>query len=140
MYSIVYERRAKMELEDAKETYGGTFREEVDRWQTDLVRDAENRVYSVSIDAAAMMEAAVQSRPSSWRLSWKRWLSAPLIKKIQAILLVVGKRCPPWEFRASAMRFTVVNAFDCEVVAFYEVDHVARRVIFRLFDGLPGQE
>ncbi len=139
MYANKYEREAKKELEEAKETYGGAFRDEVDDWLNSVVLEVERRESNLSVSVMDMMLEATQSKQGSWQFSWKKWLDAKLIAKFKAILFIVNNRCPPWELRAAICRFTVMSTFDCEITAYFEVNHVDRQVVFRLFDGLPGQ-
>jgi hypothetical protein len=138
-YRVKYHREAKSSLDAAQHDYGPTFRQETNAWLSELVSEAERGNHSLSVDAKELLEAAADADPQSLRRSWKRWLSAPALDKLRALLVIVRKRCPPWELRAAPRLFSVVDSFSCEIVAFYEIDHVEGRVIFRHFDGLPGQ-
>jgi hypothetical protein len=127
-------------LSEAQTTYGGEFREETNGWLSALAAEAETRDSSLSIDFAEAIEAALSTEPRSWGHSLRNWFKAPIADKVRAILAAIRKRCPPWEMRAAVRWFTVISAFDSEIVAYYEVDHVKKRMIFRRFEGLPGQE
>jgi hypothetical protein len=139
LYASFFQKDAKANLQEAQNIYPG-FRKTVNEWLDRLASEAEGRDYEISIDILAVIETVLARKPSSWRFSWRRWLSASFIDKIRAIGTVAKKRCPPWELRSALKHFTVVGAFDCEVTAHFEVDHVDKRIIFRQFDGLPGQD
>ena len=47
--------------------------------------------------------------------SWRRWLDASILEKLKAILVLLRKRCPPWEFRASVQTFLVLDTFLSEI-------------------------
>ena len=51
--------------------------------------------------------------------------------------MILSLRCPPWEFRAAVKTFRFLGACSYEVMAFYEVDHVEKRIIITALD-LPG--
>ena len=51
--------------------------------------------------------------------------------------MLLSKRCPPWEFRASIHTFRFLGACTYEAVVFYEIDHVEKRIIVTTLD-VPG--
>jgi hypothetical protein len=141
-YSIRYQREAKAELVLAQETYGAAFRDETTTWLQEVAAAAERRNYPPTLNSADLAETleAVLGAPSeAWPSAWRRWVKAGIREKLQALLILVRKRCPPWETRVAERTFSVVDAFTAEVMAFFDVDHVHKTVTFRLFHGLPGQ-
>lgn len=141
-YLIKYERNAKAELTSAQDCYGGQFREATNTWLREIAVAAECRDYEVSLssaDLADILETVLNSPRWLWPHSWRRWVKASIRQRFRATLVLIRKRCPPWEIRVSERRFTVIDAFSAEVTAVFEVDHVQKRVIFRMFHGLPGQ-
>lgn len=138
-YAIRYERTAKHELSDAQDIYGQTFREDTNRWLDELSSRVGEETDHSSVDLLELLEEARRVNTNSWRHTWRRFMKSTLLEKVTAILLVMKGRIP-WKLRAAARRFTVINCFDCEIIAFFEVDHVGKKIVFRLFDGLPGQE
>jgi hypothetical protein len=140
-YSIRFRSRAKDELEESCDIYGGTFRGQVLDWLAQLAEEAEHRQSFSSIDLQELLNTIADDPAEIKQLtsSWGRWLQAPFMDKLKAILVVLRKRCPPWEFRASLQTFTVIDTFTSEVHVLYEVDHVHRQVILTKFTGLPGQ-
>ncbi|HEY7425425.1 MAG TPA: hypothetical protein VH682_14435 [Gemmataceae bacterium] len=141
-YFIKYERNAKAELTSAQDCYGGQFRVETNAWLQEIAAAAERRDYAASlnsVDLVDILKTVLDSPRRSWPYSWRRWVKAPIRQKFQATLILIHKRCPPWEIRVSERSFTVIDAFSAEVTAVFEVDHVQKRVIFRMFHGLPGQ-
>lgn len=139
-YRIVFQKDARQELQEAENTYGAGFTEEVFDWLSSLASEAQRRDYSFSIDILELVEAAEASKPKNWKRSWRRWVSQPLLEKLRTLYVVAKKRCPPWELRSAVKRFTVVDAFACELLVAFEVDHPLGRIIIRQFDGLPGGE
>lgn len=139
-YSILLERSAREELHEAQEGYGTDFREATEQWLHRLATEAETRDYELSADLVEWAESVLGTAPSSWGHSWRRWLSSRFGDQLRALLTLARKRCPPWELRTSVERFTVLGFFPAEVLVHFEVDHVDKRVIFRQFLGLPGQE
>lgn len=139
-YKQCYERTSKDELESSCSIYGGTFSSHIHEWLSELANDELCKNDVEAIDFSSLVEIAATSPPSSWKQSWRRFLNANLVEKFKAILSFIKNRRLPWELRVAQRRFTVITTFQVEVVVFYELDHVNKRIIFRLFDGLPGQE
>jgi hypothetical protein len=142
VYDIRYERAAKAELEAALGTYDAEFGGTVMRWLADLASEAQARGHSLSTDfedLLATAEQVVRESGGSWGLSWQRFREAGWVQRVRAVIALVRNRKPPWELRASRRLFRVLDAFGTEVLVFYEVDHVGKRIVIRLFDGLPGQ-
>lgn len=141
-YRIKFERRAKEELTRAQDTYGTDFREESNGWLKQLAYEAERQTYSISIDTQELAESALEAleKKTDWQYSWRRLLNSSWKTKLRALLAVVKKRRPPYEQRSAPGRFVILGSFDADVTAHFEIDHAQKCVIFRLFDGLPGEE
>jgi hypothetical protein len=140
-YNRKFVDKTKEEMEECLNVYGHTFREEVYAWLDRIVGAAEQKDKgSVStLDFGELLEAAANTKPKNWQLSWKRWLTSPLQEKAKAVWHVIRNRKPPWELRSAARWFVLLGSIPAEIVAFYEVDHLKKIVIFRYFEGLPGQ-
>jgi hypothetical protein len=140
-YATRYRERAKRELEHFTGPYDEEFRQALHSWLNQLAAEAQGKNYSLSIDALDLLNAVEEGAdPGDWPGAWKRWKEASWRDKLRALLVILRKRRPPWEFRGAVQTFPVLSgAFHCEVHALYEVAHVDRQVIFTKFTGLPGQ-
>jgi hypothetical protein len=140
-YAIRYRSHARRELDFYNAPYDDEYRQTVYAWFSHLALEAESRAYHFSIDAKDLLDQLEQgANPGNWPGVWKIWQQASWLTKLRALLFVVKQRCPPWEFRSALMTFSVLSGvFPCEVHAWYEVDHLERRIVFTKFTGLPGQ-
>jgi hypothetical protein len=142
-YDIRYQRDAKADLDSALGTYGADFQADMMGWLAQLAKEAEAKEHTLSLDfeqVLGTLEQVASSTTGSWQHSWRRFKGATWATRARAILALVRLRKPPWELRASRHWFHVLGSFNAEVFVYFEVDHVNKRIIVRLFDGLPGQE
>lgn len=141
-YRIRFRRRAKEELSRAKQ-YSSQFSHDLDEWLSDIASSVENRSSTQSIDVVDILEKGINAsgNPGPWTAAWAKWWQATPIDKVRAVIAFLKTRSPPWELRATAKWFTgILGAFDCEVHAYFEVNHVDGEVIFTQFTGLPGED
>ena len=141
-YRIRFRARAKQELLIAKQ-YGVEFSEELDSWLADIAEACHRRDSSISIDLIELLDEGTQAveNSSAWKQAWKRWRNAAPVEKLKALVVFLKKRCPPWELRATSKWFTgILGVFDCDIHAYFEVNHVAGEVVFTMFTGLPGED
>ena len=138
-YAIRYRKRVKSVLDSACATYGSSLAGPLHKWLSRLSEEAEGRNHKISLDAMALLETMItdHSDLKKWTRAGRLWLSAPMIAKVKAIGVVLTKRCPPWEFRAAVKTFQFLGQCTYEVTAFYEIDHVGKRIIFTMLD-VPG--
>lgn len=139
-YRMGFAKRARRELDECCCTYGESLRSDLWSWLQDVAANSETGNTLDSVDVIEMMDEALNPNEGQWRYALRRWRHAPLLEKFRAAVATLKKRCPPWQLRFTARWFTVLGQFDCEVRLHYVVDHVHKRVIFTLFDGLPGQD
>ena len=138
-YAIRFKSRAREELDECCQCYGDTLRSELNGWLLRLAGNAGSSVAGDSINISEIIEEAAANRGASWERSWRKWWKAPLLEKARAIHIVFKKWCPPWQLMFAIRWFNVIGRFDCEVHAYFIVDHVEKQIIFVKFDGLPGQ-
>jgi len=142
LYRTRFRRRAKEELKRAKR-YSSDFSDDLDQWLADIANSSTEQVTSDSIDLLQLLDegAELAENPSRWKYLWKKWWASTPIKKVEALIIVIRKRCPPWHIRATSRWFCgILGAFDCEVHACYEVNHIDREIVFTKFIGLPGED
>lgn len=139
-YSIGFTERAKRELDECCNTYGETLRTDLWTWLHQLAANSETGDELDSLDVLELMDEASTQDEGQWRYSLRRWWQATLLDKLKAAVVILKKHCPPWQLRFTVRWLTVLGRFNCEVHLHFVVDHVHKRVIFVLFDGLPGQE
>jgi hypothetical protein len=137
-YAIRYRKRAKIALDNCCQIYGPSLAEPLHRWLAHLAAEAQGRKYSISLDGKTFFETIANNPdPEKWIGTGRRWLDASAVAKIKAIGVLLTKRCPPWEFRAALKTFRFLGQCTYEVMAFYEVDHVEKRIVITTFD-VPG--
>jgi hypothetical protein len=137
-YRLRYEAEAKAEIQEAKDTYPGSFAAAVNAWLLLLAAEAEGGTYPLSLDAEDWLEAAegaIESRRHLWNKFWE----VGSRDKVRALIAFVKKRRPPWELRTATKPFTIPGDSCHEVTAVYEVNHVEKEIRFRMFVGLPAQ-
>jgi len=141
-YRIRFQRSAKAELDQCCRVYacmGGALL----AWLGTLAQEAELHEERLSFDIAnlpAYLSRVVSPIESSWRATWERFQEATWTEDMKAILEIIKTRKPPWQLRASWRVFPVLGgASHCMPVVFFDVDHVGKQIVVRLFDGLPGQ-
>lgn len=138
-YDIKFQREAKAELDSSCEVYGPGFRLEILTWLSEIAAAVERKDYSLDVDVLEAAKGFLGGSPSSIRHSLNRWAEASYGAKLRAFITLLTKRCPPWELRAAEKRFIVIDTFPADVLAYYEIDHTKKVVVFRMFHGLPGQ-
>ena len=139
-YAIRFRARTKEEFMRARK-YSAEFGKDLDAWLTDIANAATRGAQSDSVDFLKLLEEGAEISQPTWKETWKKWWAATPMKKIHSLLVVLRKRTLPWQLRATSRWFGgILNAFDCEIHAYYEVDHVNQQVVFVKFTGLPGEE
>lgn len=142
-YKIRFRRRAKQELVLAQ-SYSAEFGEQLNQWLIDIAVSIVPGKKDFAIDMTVVLEAGIDLIPegtSPWKTSWSRFCTAGHLEKLRALVALVKKRRPPWELQTTSRWFPqILNAFDCEAHAVFEVNHVDGEVIFTMFAGLPGQD
>lgn len=141
-YQVQHRERAKLEKETYVNDYDVQFKADFEAWIIDLAVAAEKQDQQWnSIDAAELFDLFSKDVQSgTWTRSWRRWQQSPWKEKALALWVILSKRCPPWQFRAAAKVFSVLDGvFSTEVHALYEVDHVKKVIIITQYSGLPGQ-
>jgi len=144
-YSIRFRRRAREEVDALKQTYSRQFASDLDQWFTFIATAAEARNESHSIDAYALLQEieAEGFEESRWKFHLKKFASADMMSQIRQLLVMLGKRCPPTEFRMTTAWFDLLESVKHDVQAFYEIDHAGCRVILckvDLGDGVPYED
>jgi len=109
-------------------------------WLRELAEEAESRQWSVSRDLITLWERSddAERLVREWPTVWQRFWDARCVDQLRAAAIALKERRPPDETRG-AVHLLRVFAVNCEVVAVYRVDHVAREVIVLSCDGLPMQ-
>lgn len=141
-YQLRYERRAKRELDACCHTYGPTLCGELQQWLRELAEEATLGKWLLSSDLNEILESVIRDgdlSPGSWGESWRRFLRASALEKVQALYVAVTRFKPPWQARAGFRSFLVLNIFSAEVTVVYQLDNVRKEMIVRMFIGLPGQ-
>jgi hypothetical protein len=141
-YRIQSRKRAKQEKETYVNDYDVQFKAAFESWLVDLAKAAEKKDQSLSsIDATELFEIFSNDVQSgAWTRAWRRWQQSPWKEKALALWVVISKRSPPWQFRAAAKVFSVLDGvFSTEVHVLYEVDHINKVIIITKYSGLPGQ-
>lgn len=137
-YLIRYLRRAREEADHLRTTYGQEFAKAFDRWLVFLAHSAENGLDAASIDVLEVLEQIPEegddSLPNQWKYAWGRFKNASGLEMLRALLIVLKKRCPPWEFRMTSNWFSLLDCIAVEIQAYYVIDRPNKRVIFQLFD------
>ena len=137
-YAIRYLRRAREEANHWRETYGQGFTQAFNRWLALLAEAAEEGGEVASVDALEIFERAMREEDqpvaSQWRYSWERFRNANGLEMLRALLVVLRKRCPPWEFRMSSNWFSLLDHIPVEIQTYYVIDRPNRRIIFHLFE------
>jgi len=141
LFRIVYDPGAKRELSYFGVTY--SIGDELQRWQEQLAAEAEAGIDTGSLDMTDVLDELInrgatilgeKAEVSSWQLSWERFKEAPLPQKLQALWVVVRRRCPPWELRMAIEGFYLLGAIPYDVVTWYAVDRIKRQVKFLKFE------
>lgn len=112
-------------------------------WLNDIADSSARQSTSDSIDLFQLFEegADLTENPGTWKQMWRNWWAATPIDKVKTLITVLAKRCPPWQIRGTSRWFSgILGTFDCEVHAWYEVNHVDEEIIFAKFIGLPGED
>jgi hypothetical protein len=137
-YAIRYRKRARAALDNCHGIYGASLAGPLHKWLGRLAAEAQGRNHIISVDAKTFLETIANNPdPGKWAGAGRRWLDAPALAKIKAIGVLLSKRCPPWEFRASVKTFRFLGACTYEATVFYEIDHVEERIIITALD-VPG--
>lgn len=132
-YHRKYVVSARAEYDWLTRNYGGDFSRELDLWLDGLIQDAEHRDWSTSLDATEILEELLGdgTRPeTTLQRNLRRLRSATVMERLRAILVVVRRRCPPWQFRTASRWFVLLGSIPVEIEVYYEVNHVDGRVIF----------
>lgn len=141
-YRIRFLRSAKAELEKCCRAYA-CMGEPLSAWLGALAQEAELHEERLSFDIANLpvyLSRVVSPIESSWQATRERFQEATWTEDMKAILEIIKTRKPPWQLRASWRVFLVPGvASHCMPVVFFDVDHVGKQIVVRLFDGLPGQ-
>lgn len=141
-YKTRFVRSAKEELRQCYEDYP-CLKEHLEAWLTELASCAERHDETGSWDISELpssLASAMSPTKSSWAATQEHLGECSWMETLKAIVELVRRRKPPWQLRASWRVFSVLNgAFHCMIVVFYDVDHVSKQIVVRLFDGLPGQ-
>lgn len=135
-YAIRYLRRAREEADHLRATYGQGFAQDFGQWLVFLAGAAEDASEAVSIDALEVLEQAAGDEPvsSQWKYSWDKFKNTNGWEMLRALLVVLKKRCPPWEFRMSSNWFTLLDCIAVEIQTYYVIDRPNNRIIFHLFE------
>jgi len=137
-YVIRYLRRAREEADHWRATYGQSLAKAFNRWIVLLANAAEEVSEVASVDALEILERAMregdQPVPSQWKYSWEKLRNANRLEMLRALLVVLKKRCPPWEFRMSSNWFSLLDSIAVEIQTYYVVDRPNRRIIFHLLE------
>lgn len=147
-YRIRFERTTRKEIDDTCEVYGYAFRSEIESLFESIVsaagESAQTKRNSLpdDFDVSGLFEmaSAVSESPHDWMRTVTKWWNASITDKLRVILHIVTTRTPPWQLRCARRRIEVIGTFTCEVIIFYELDHIGKQVVIRLVHGLPGQE
>lgn len=138
-YGVRFKSRAKEELDEACACYGETFRTDLWSWLNRIAEGVESGDDSVALDIGSVLEEGLCEGGKSWKHSWRKWWSESMVTKIRAAYTVVRKWCPPWELKLAVQWFPVIGQLECEIHAYFIIDHVEKRIIIVKFEGLPGQ-
>ena len=135
-YAIRYLRRAREEADHLRATYGQGFARDFGQWLVFLADAAERASDAASVDALEILEQAAGDEPGSspWKYSWETFKKANGLERLRALLVVLRKRCPPWEFRMSCNWFSLLDCIAVEIQTYYLIDRANMRVIFHLFE------
>jgi hypothetical protein len=71
---------------------------------------------------------------SKWLKAVEKLKKASPLIALKALLAAVRNRAPPWEFRFSSATFELVAGVWADIHAWFEVDHVEKRVVFTLIE------
>ncbi len=134
---MAYKRKfvasARAEFDWLSRDYDDDFARELELWLFGLVRDAENRDWSTSLDASEILQDLLgdgSKQETTLQRNLKRLRSATAIERLKALLAVIRRRCPPWQFRTASRWFKILGSISVEIEVYYEIDHVEERVIF----------
>ena len=144
-YEVRYRLSARAAWNARAARYGASFRDAVEAWLRRLADEAETGAWVLSADAKEFLESlgsdTIDVLPNS---GIDRWLSTGLWDKVRALLEVLRHRRDPWEFRMAMEVFLIPNAATdtpsespVVVSAFYEVEHLHRRIVVSAFPELP---
>ena len=135
-YDIKYRKRAKNEVNYLRSTYGQNFSDELDRRLQVLAEAAEKMDYSQSIGGLESLLQLDELPPTSsaWGYSLRRFRESGFRDRLHALVVILRKKCPPWEFRFASYVLPLLDRIPCEVQFFYEIDHVERRLIFTVIE------
>ena len=148
-YNVLYRREFKRQKDECCRTYNTE--DEINAWLRSIIKSAENRESSDSLDIIAILEQQLEgdqpeeeesfrTLPSKWLHSWQKFKAAPFVQKAKLVLAAIRTATAPCELRAACEEFGFLdNLFTERVFVYYEIDHANRRVVFREWDGLPGQ-
>ena len=141
-YRIRFHRKARAELDLCCHRYPCT-EEPLWTWLRALADEAEEHEDRLSSDIKALatyLAKAFLPMKTSWQFSHKKFGKATWLDVLKAIVEFVEHRDPPWQLRAAWCVFPVLGgAFHSWPLVFFEVDHVGKQIVIRLFEGLPGQ-
>ena len=100
-YDIKYRTGAKKDANYLRSTYGQNFSDELDRRLQSLADAAEKKDDSQSIDGLEALSRLdeLQSASSQWGYSLRKLRESDTPTRLRALLVVLRKKCPPWEFR-----------------------------------------
>ena len=135
-YDIKYRTGAKKDANYLRSTYGQNFSDELDRRLQLLAEAAEKKDDSQSIDGLEALSQLdeIPTDSSQWRYSLRKLRESDYPTRLRAIVVLLRKKCPPWEFRFSSHMMKLLDRISHEVQFYYEIDHVDRRVIFTVIE------
>ena len=137
-YRIRYSTSAKEEANHLA-SYGVDFQQEFGDWLKHLAEEAEVKKYNASVDAWEFFESLMSAESSPCKevmtqSTWEMFKGLPFVGKAKALIVLIKKRCPPWQFRAATNWITALGMFEMEVALYYMVDHVEKQIVIYLID------
>ena len=144
-FVVRYRRHARERLNACAAQIGPTFLAAVEAWLQELADEAEQKSDSRSSDAKEFLNRhSGNAEGIVPKTGLDRWLAEGIGEKISAVLVLLLKRCPPWEFRMAMEVFLIPNTVSeipssspAVASAFYEVDRVEQRIVVTIFPDLP---
>lgn len=127
------------------ETYGQDACETAKAWVAALFEAATRNKQLVSLRFDGLLDellsADVATEEDSWKLSIARFQEAPAREKLKALIYAIRKRAPPWQSHVDVLEITCLGHVPVELYAYYDVDHVKKKVVFTMFDSCgPGSD
>ena len=134
-YAIRFLSRARTEFDDLSRTYSTVFAKDFAQWLKYLAEAAEDQNFSASIDAFEVLASIDTGEPvkNRWQHFWRRLSTSDAQTQLKALLTILQKRCPPWQFRMSTAWFPLLDCVNSEIQAYYGIDHANRKIVFYMF-------